>query len=125
MHVPHRRQVVAVGEDAGRAWVHLDDGAWQVADLVVGADGIGLVVREAVAGSDIDPTYAGYVAWRALIPEQALSEAAAQTLSDRFAFYNMPGGQGGWRRDGPSRSGRQGLVVRCEQGVRAQADGSR
>jgi len=97
------RQVVAVGEDAGTAWVHLDDGAWQVADLVIGADGIGSVVREAVTGADVDPTYAGYVAWRALVPEHALPDIAARTLSDRFAFYHMPGGQAlGYTVAGPA-----------------------
>lgn len=97
------RQVVAVGEDTGKAWVHLDDGALLAADLVVGADGAGSVVREAVAGARIDPTYAGYVAWRALIPEQALPDIAARTLSDRFAFYHMPGGQAlGYTVAGPA-----------------------
>jgi 2-polyprenyl-6-methoxyphenol hydroxylase-like FAD-dependent oxidoreductase len=87
------RQVVAVGEEGGTPWVQLDDGSWRVADLVIGADGIGSVVREAVAGPGVDPVYAGYVAWRSLVPEQALPEIAAQALSDRFAFYHMPGGQ--------------------------------
>jgi 2-polyprenyl-6-methoxyphenol hydroxylase-like FAD-dependent oxidoreductase len=97
------RQVVAVGEDEGKAWVYLDDGAWQVADLVIGADGAGSVVREAVTGTRIDPTYAGYVAWRALIPERALPDTAARTLSDQFAFYHMPGGQAlGYTVAGPA-----------------------
>jgi 2-polyprenyl-6-methoxyphenol hydroxylase-like FAD-dependent oxidoreductase len=97
------RRVVDVGEDAGKAWVHLDDGAWLTADLVVGADGAGSVVREAVAGARIDPTYAGYVAWRSLIPEQALPDATARMLSDRFAFYHMAGGQAlGYTVPGPA-----------------------
>lgn len=97
------RQVVAAGQDANKAWVEFEDGSWGVADLVVGADGIGSVLREAVAGPGVDPTYAGYVAWRALAPEHALPEFAARALSDRFAFFHMPGGQAlGYTVAGPA-----------------------
>lgn len=87
------RAVVAAGQDAGSAWLELDDGARVVADLVVGADGIGSAVRASIIPEDRGPSYAGYVAWRAIVPERLLPKTAAQTLSDRFAFYHMPGGQ--------------------------------
>jgi 2-polyprenyl-6-methoxyphenol hydroxylase-like FAD-dependent oxidoreductase len=38
-------------------------------------------------------TYAGYVAWRGLIPETALPAETATVLSERFAFYHPRGSQ--------------------------------
>lgn len=81
------REVRGVGMEADTAWIEFDDGGREVADLVIGADGIGSVVRSAVIGSEQAAHYTGYVAWRGLIPETLLTEAAADTLLDRFAFY--------------------------------------
>lgn len=78
-----------VGQDADTAWLVLDDGGRFEADLVIGADGVGSVVRPAVTGDAEGPRYAGYVAWRGLLPETALPAEAAQLLLDRFAFFNM------------------------------------
>jgi 2-polyprenyl-6-methoxyphenol hydroxylase-like FAD-dependent oxidoreductase len=98
------RRVVAVGEDGDTPWVEIEDGSWLVADLVIGADGLGSVVRQAVInGPDPGPVYAGYVAWRALVPEAALPNLATEALSDRFAFFHMPGGQAlGYTVAGPA-----------------------
>lgn len=87
------RAVVAAGQEATAPWLRLDGGTRVEADLIIGADGIGSVLRPTVIGGEIGPSYAGYVAWRALLPEQALPDIAATALSDRFAFYHMPGGQ--------------------------------
>lgn len=87
------KAVSAAGESAGAAWLQLEDGQRIEADLVIGADGIGSAVRRAVIGRDPGPSYAGYVAWRALLPEHLLPYIAAQALSDRFAFFHMPEGQ--------------------------------
>jgi 2-polyprenyl-6-methoxyphenol hydroxylase-like FAD-dependent oxidoreductase len=67
-----------------------EDGGEENADLVIGADGVGSVVREAVLGHAAPSIYAGYIAWRGLFPELALPADAAEILLDRFAFYNMP-----------------------------------
>jgi len=87
------RGAIGAGQDADAAWLDLDDGTRVAADLVIGADGIGSAVRKVVVPGDAGPHYAGYVAWRALVPEAAIPAAAASVLSDRFAFYHMPGGQ--------------------------------
>ena len=95
--------VLGAGQDDGKAWLQLENGGRIDADLVVGADGIGSAVRAAVTGSPGDPQYAGYVAWRALLPEQALPAVADRTLSDQFAFFHMPGGQAlGYTVAGPA-----------------------
>lgn len=83
------RGVAAVGEDAEGAWLVLDDGARIEVDLIVGADGVGSMVRHAVVGSEAAPRYAGYVAWRGLFPETDLPSAAGEVLLDRFAFYHF------------------------------------
>jgi 2-polyprenyl-6-methoxyphenol hydroxylase-like FAD-dependent oxidoreductase len=87
------RAAVAAGQDGQLAWLDLDDGTRIAADLVIGADGIGSAVRRGVLSVPHEPHYAGYVAWRALVEERSLPSSAASVLSDRFAFFHMPGGQ--------------------------------
>lgn len=95
--------VMAAGQDEAEAWVELDDGRRVDADLVIGADGIGSAIRSVVAPGASGPSYAGYVAWRALIPERDMLDFTAQILSDRFAFYHMSGGQAlGYTVPGPA-----------------------
>lgn len=59
-------------------------------DLLIAADGARSSVREQVMPG-VRPTYAGYVAWRGLVAERHLPEAAASTLIDTFAFQQGPG----------------------------------
>lgn len=66
------------------------DGTREMADLVIGADGLGSVVRRAVNSEHFQNGYSGYVAWRGLAPETSLPSAAALLL-DRFSFYVRPG----------------------------------
>lgn len=73
------------------ARLDFEDGSEEVADLVIGADGVGSVVRQAVTGESSPSIYAGYVAWRGLFPESTLPAESAAQLLDRFAFYLMPG----------------------------------
>lgn len=80
----------AAQAEAG-AVLHFADGSSEAADLVLGADGIGSVVRPVVTAQPSLNRYAGYVAWRGLVPEDALPPAAADGLLDRFAFFMMPG----------------------------------
>ncbi|MBS7545312.1 FAD-dependent monooxygenase [Ancylobacter oerskovii] len=87
------RAVTGVTQEARRARVHLADGGVEEADLVIAADGLGSTLREAVAGPGAQPAYAGYVAWRGLVPEAAMPPEAAATLFERFAFHDMPGSQ--------------------------------
>ncbi|RYJ04449.1 MAG: 2-polyprenyl-6-methoxyphenol hydroxylase [Acetobacteraceae bacterium] len=91
----------ATQSDAG-AVLHFTDGGSEDADLVLGADGIGSVLREAVTGQPSPNRYAGYVAWRGLVPEGALPEDSAGMLLDRFAFAMLPGSQAlGYSVTGP------------------------
>lgn len=73
------------------AEVELNSGERRFFDLVVGADGLRSVTRRAVVPDDRGNRYVGYVTWRGLIPEQALTGRAAGTLLGRFAFFTAPG----------------------------------
>jgi 2-polyprenyl-6-methoxyphenol hydroxylase-like FAD-dependent oxidoreductase len=66
------------------------DGSQAGGDLLIGADGIRSSVRAQLA-PQARPAYAGYVAWRGLLEESALSEAARRDLVDRMAFGLPPG----------------------------------
>jgi 2-polyprenyl-6-methoxyphenol hydroxylase-like FAD-dependent oxidoreductase len=80
------RQVDTVFDDDGGAELVFADGTRETADLVIGADGLGSVVRAAVNPERHSNTYAGYVAWRGLIPETRMPKDAVVLLG-RFAFY--------------------------------------
>jgi 2-polyprenyl-6-methoxyphenol hydroxylase-like FAD-dependent oxidoreductase len=84
--------VVLVSTTQDFAEVQLSDGTIHRADLVIGADGIGSVVRPAVAPNS-HPHYVGYAAFRGLSPERELPEQSAEVVSDRFTFFDAPGSQ--------------------------------
>jgi len=77
-------------DDEGVA-VRLADGRRVGADWLIGADGIRSTIRRQLL-PDLEPAYAGYVAWRGLIDESAMSAAARAVLGDRLAFC-LPAGE--------------------------------
>ena len=91
----YRRGIAVTGAapSAAGVLVRLSDGSSLEADLVIGADGIGSVLRPVVTGAPAPNRYAGYVAWRGLVSEASLPDHAQATLLDRFAFYHAPGSQ--------------------------------
>jgi len=71
--------------------VHCSDGQRFEAELLIASDGIRSAVRGQFA-PDIQPLYAGYVAWRGVCDEQRLSQRTLATLFDRFGF-GLPRGE--------------------------------
>jgi 2-polyprenyl-6-methoxyphenol hydroxylase-like FAD-dependent oxidoreductase len=77
-------------------------------ELLVGADGLHSTVRARLLPT-LRPLYAGYVAWRGMVEEAAISAATRASLMNRFAFCLPPGEQMlGYPVAGPANSTRAG-----------------
>ena len=62
------------------------DGDTSRPDLAVFADGIGSTAR-AILLPGTQPEYSGYVAWRGVVPETMLADAARAALDDAITYY--------------------------------------
>ncbi len=83
-HLSHEVRDVEQGSDDVR--LRFASGATTEADLAVFADGIGSRARALLAPT-VQPRYAGYVAWRGVIPEAELSAATRQVFDDAITYY--------------------------------------
>jgi 2-polyprenyl-6-methoxyphenol hydroxylase-like FAD-dependent oxidoreductase len=61
------------------------DGSQATGDLLIAADGIRSTVRSQFL-PDLKPTYAGYIAWRALVPERDVAPATRAALEREYLF---------------------------------------
>jgi len=86
------KELRRIERSAGSVAAHFADGDRAEADLIVGADGFRSTVRTQILPG-VEPVYAGYVAWRGLVPESALSPAAHADLFDALVFCLPPGEQ--------------------------------
>jgi 2-polyprenyl-6-methoxyphenol hydroxylase-like FAD-dependent oxidoreductase len=83
------RHLVGVDQDEHGVTASFADGTRATADLLVAADGIRSSVRQLLA-PDVQPRYAGYVAWRGLVDESALSAETHARLFGHFGFCLPP-----------------------------------
>jgi len=87
-HLNHN--FVGFDQDADSITAHFDGGRSIKADLLVGADGFRSALRKVVA-PEIQPIYAGYVIWRAVIDEADLDPETHAAVFEKFAFFLAPG----------------------------------
>jgi 2-polyprenyl-6-methoxyphenol hydroxylase-like FAD-dependent oxidoreductase len=80
--------VITDVSDDGRT-LGVENGTSIEADLVVGADGAGSILRRTLL-PDVAPSYTGYVAWRGLCGETDLPSRVADVLAGDFAFFTDP-----------------------------------
>jgi len=79
------RELVDLQDDGEGVTATFSDGSTATGDLLVAADGFRSAVRERLFDA-AHPLYAGYVAWRALVPEADLPADAHAALFDRLTF---------------------------------------
>ena len=84
------RAIERVTQDGARVVAHFAGGGTEAGDLLVACDGALSTVRRQFL-PEVEPRYAGYVAWRCLVEEQLLSADAHAVLSDALAYSFPPG----------------------------------
>ncbi len=89
----HRgRGLKSFEQNAGKVVAHFSEGGMAEGDVLIGADGLRSTVRQQCQPA-VAPLYAGYVAWRALVPESALPPAIHRDLFNAMTFCLPPGEQ--------------------------------
>ena len=89
----HRGQSLKGFEQSvGAVLAHFSDAGSIRADVLIGADGLRSTVRQQCL-PDIAPLYAGYVAWRALLPERSIPPDIHRELFMAMTFCLPPGEQ--------------------------------
>jgi 2-polyprenyl-6-methoxyphenol hydroxylase-like FAD-dependent oxidoreductase len=91
-HYHRARGLRGFEQSATAVTAHIDGRDTVECDLLVGADGLRSTVRQQCL-PDLAPLYAGYVAWRALIPEAAFAAAIHRELFAYMTFCLPPGEQ--------------------------------
>jgi 2-polyprenyl-6-methoxyphenol hydroxylase-like FAD-dependent oxidoreductase len=85
------KTVKSVSQTSDQVEVVCEDGTHYDAELLIASDGIRSGVRAQVA-PQIQPEYAGYIAWRGVCDEACLSNYTLDTLFNRFGFC-LPKGE--------------------------------
>ncbi|HUB95122.1 MAG TPA: FAD-dependent monooxygenase [Stellaceae bacterium] len=79
------RTVARVEAEGHGLALRFADGTRTAGDLVIGADGVHSTTRRQFL-PEIEPRYAGYIAWRGMVEEATLTQDARALLGDSIAF---------------------------------------
>ena len=77
------KAVKSLTQDTNSVCVQCEDGSQYEAELLIASDGIRSGVRAQVA-PEVQPEYAGYIAWRGVCDEACLSQRTLDTLFNYF-----------------------------------------
>jgi 2-polyprenyl-6-methoxyphenol hydroxylase-like FAD-dependent oxidoreductase len=91
-HYHRGRELASFEQTARGVAARFFDGGAAEGDVLIGADGLRSSVRQSGLPA-IAPLYAGYVAWRAMLMEDALPPAIHHDLFDAMTFCLPPGEQ--------------------------------
>ena len=91
-HYHRGKELLRIEEQSSGVTAHFADGSRAEGDLLVGADGFRSSVRGLIAPAT-KPVYAGYVGWRGLLEEAALSSATHAAIFDAMVFALPPNEQ--------------------------------
>jgi len=83
-------ELVRVDQDERGVTALFADGTRERGDLLIGADGVRSTVRGQL-WPGIEPSYAGYVAWRGLVDESAFPAAIHDEIFEYYSFCLPPG----------------------------------
>ncbi|KAF1365307.1 mannitol 1-phosphate dehydrogenase [Lizonia empirigonia] len=84
--------VAAEQQSDGSLELRFTDGTRALASALIGCDGIKSKVRDLVCGSDVHATYAGEVAYRAMVPKADAEKALGANLAFNGTIYCGYGG---------------------------------
>ena len=81
-------EVEKVKDHGSSVTAHFKRGGEATADLLIAADGFRSGIRNSLL-PEVQPEYAGYVAWRGVVPERDLSANVLEAFVDKFTFVQM------------------------------------
>ena len=84
------KSLLRVEQDDGGVTAIFADGTRERGDMLIGADGGRSTVREQFL-PDEKPSYAGYVAWRAMLDEREVPRAIHAEIFERYTYCLPPG----------------------------------
>jgi 2-polyprenyl-6-methoxyphenol hydroxylase-like FAD-dependent oxidoreductase len=85
------KKLTCVAQDDASVSAYFSDGTSERGDLLVGADGLRSTIRAQFL-PDVQPVYAGYVAWRAVLDEADVPPDLWREMAELYAFC-LPEGE--------------------------------